>query len=64
MASLYVPPPTLHQVLRDLAQAMADIERVKISVRVDWSDGSYCVSEFDSLPATVASCLRPDGESR
>ena len=56
MAYVRQPPPSIELMLEDFANWMAQHAEAKITVRIDYRDGTHHVSEIDRrglMPKTV-----------
>lgn len=47
MAYMRVPPPSVEEMLTDFADWMAKHAQAKVTVRLDYRDGTHSVTEID-----------------
>lgn len=66
MAYIRMPPPSVELMLHDFADWMAQHAQAKVTVRIDYRDGTHSTSEIDHRgprPKVCAGGTAPEGHN-
>lgn len=64
MTYVRLPPPTVEQMLEDFTSWMAQHAQVKVTVRIDYQDGTHTTTEFDRRVPRQTGKPKTRGEMR